>query len=101
MQGNFNSIVQSATPVLIDFFAEWCQPCKVQSPILHELAREHAGKLRIVKIDVDKNPEIANRYQIRSVPTLMLFKKGNIIWKHSGVASKQQLEEIVNQINSK
>jgi thioredoxin 1 len=98
MQGNFNSIIQSATPVLIDFFAEWCQPCKVQSPILHELAREQAGKLRVVKIDVDKNPEIANRYQIRSVPTLMLFKNGNVVWKHSGVASKQQLAEIVKSV---
>lgn len=101
MQGNFNSMINSDTPVLVDFFAEWCQPCKVQSPILHELAREQAGKLRVVKIDVDKNPEISNRYQIRSVPTLMLFKNGNIIWKHSGVASKHQLVEIVTQINSK
>jgi thioredoxin 1 len=101
MQGNFNSMINSDTPVLVDFFAEWCQPCKVQSPILHELAREQAGKLRVVKIDVDQNPKISNRYQIRSVPTLMLFKNGNIIWKHSGVASKHQLVEIVTQINSK
>lgn len=101
MQGNFNSLINSDTPVLVDFFAEWCQPCKMQSPILHELAREQTGKLRVVKIDVDKNPEISNRYHIRSVPTLMLFKNGNIIWKHSGVASKHQLAEIVTQINSK
>ncbi len=95
MQGNFNSIINSETPVLIDFYAEWCQPCKVQSPILVEIAREKEGKLRVVKIDVDKNPEISNRYQVRSVPTLMLFRNGNLLWKNSGVLSKQQLIEIV------
>lgn len=98
MQGNFNSIIQSATPVLVDFFAEWCQPCKVQSPILHEIAREQQGKLRVIKIDVDKNPEIAARFQIRSVPTLVLFKNGTIVWKNSGVMSKQQLTEIVKTV---
>jgi thioredoxin len=98
MQGNFNSIIQSSTPVLIDFFAEWCQPCKVQSPILHEIAREQEGKLRVVKIDVDKNPEIAARFQVRSVPTLMLFKNGNVAWRNSGVMSKQQLTEIVKTV---
>ena len=95
MQGNFNSIINSDTPVLIDFYAEWCQPCKVQSPVLLEIARERKGKLRVVKIDVDKNPEISNRYQVRSVPTLMLFRNGNLLWKKSGVLSKQQLNEIV------
>jgi len=98
MQGNFNSIIQSSTPVLIDFFAEWCQPCKVQSPILHEMAREQEGNLRVVKIDVDKNPEIAARFQIRSVPTLMLFKNGKVAWRNSGVMSKQQLTEIVKTV---
>lgn len=98
MQGNFNSIIQSPVPVLVDFYADWCQPCKVQSPILHELAGELQGKLRIVKIDVDKNPEIAGRYQVRSIPTLMLFKNGNLIWKQTGVASKPQLLEVVKTV---
>ena len=98
MQGNFNSIIQSSTPVLVDFFAEWCQPCKVQSPILHEIAREQEGKLRVIKIDVDKNPEIANRFQIRSVPTLVMFKNGTAVWKNSGVMSKQQLIDIVKTV---
>ncbi len=98
MQGNFNSIIQSTTPVLVDFFAEWCQPCKVQSPILHEIAREQEGKLRVIKIDVDKNPEIVNRFQIRSVPTLVMFKNGTAVWKNSGVMSKQQLTEIVKTV---
>lgn len=98
MQGNFNSIIQSPVPVLVDFYADWCQPCKVQSPILHELAGELQGELRIVKIDVDKNPEIAGRYQVRSIPTLMLFKNGNLIWKQTGVASKPQLQEVVKTV---
>lgn len=97
MQGNFNSIINSDTSVLVDFYAEWCQPCKMQSPILHELSRDMHEKLRIVKIDVDKNPEIANRYQVRSVPTLMLFRNGSLLWKNSGVMSKQQLNEIVKK----
>ncbi len=98
MLGNFNSIIQSPVPVLVDFYADWCQPCKVQSPILHELAGELQGKLRIVKIDVDKNPDISGRYQVRSIPTLMLFKNGNLVWKQSGVASKPQLYEAVKRV---
>ena len=97
MQGNFNSIIQSATPVLIDFYAEWCQPCKVQSPILHEIAHEQPGKIRVIKIDVDKNQEIAARFQVRSVPTLILFKNGNVVWRNSGVMPKQQLTEIIKE----
>lgn len=100
MQGNFNSVINSDTPVLIDFYAEWCQPCKAQSPILHELARELQGKLRVVKIDVDKNPEISNRFQVRSVPTLMLFRNGDLIWRNSGVASKQQLTDVVKTVTN-
>lgn len=98
MLGNFQSLIQSSIPVLIDFYAEWCQPCKVQSPILLEIAREQQGNLRVVKIDVDKNPEIAGRYQVRSVPTLMLFKNGNLLWENSGVMTKQQLTEVVKTV---
>ena len=100
MLGNFNSVINSDTPVLIDFYAEWCQPCKVQSPILHELARELNEKLRVVKVDVDKNPEISNRFQVRSIPTLMLFKNGTLIWRNSGVASKQQLIDVVKTVTT-
>lgn len=99
MQGNFNSIIQSATPVLVDFYADWCQPCKIQSPILHELAHELQGQLRIVQINVDKNPEISNRYRVQSIPTLMLFKQGNMVWKHSGVLPKQQLIDVVKSVH--
>ncbi len=91
MKANFNQLVASDTPVLVDFHAEWCGPCKVQGPILQEVAREVGDKARIIKIDVDKNQEIAARYQVRGVPTLILFKQGEILWKTSGVADKQQV----------
>jgi len=95
MKGNFNSIIQSETPVLVDFFAEWCGPCKVQSPILVEVARELSGKLKVIKIDVDKNQEIAARFQIRGVPTLALFKNGSVLWRQSGLVDKRNLTAIL------
>jgi thioredoxin 1 len=99
MKANFKELVKSDTPVLVDFYAEWCGPCKMQAPILKEVAREVGDKARIIKIDVDKNQELASKYQIRGVPTLLLFKNGNIIWKTSGVADRQQLlEQIRNSI---
>ncbi|MCW3784875.1 thioredoxin [Plebeiibacterium sediminum] len=97
MKGNFNHIINSAQPVLVDFFAEWCGPCKDQAPILKDLAQELGGKAKIIKIDVDKNPEIANRFQIRGVPTLAIFKNGQTVWKQSGVVDKVNLLSIINQ----
>ena len=95
MKGNFNTLVNSRTPVLIDFHAEWCGPCKMQSPILAELAREMDGRLKVVKIDVDKNPEIAGRYQVQGVPTLALFKEGQLLWRQSGLVDKPNLRKIL------
>ncbi len=95
MKGSINSIIQSNIPVLIDFFAEWCGPCKAQAPILVELAKTYEGKIKVIKIDIDKNPEIANRFQIRSVPTLSLFKDGQNIWKQSGMMDKGSLTRII------
>ena len=97
MKGNFNSIINSAMPVLVDFYAEWCGPCKVQSPILVEIARELNGKLKVIKIDVDKNPEIAARFQIRGVPTLALFRNGQILWRQSGLMDKSSLKNLLQQ----
>lgn len=95
MQGNFSSLIQSEIPVLVDFHAEWCGPCKVQSPILVELARELSGKIKVIKIDVDKNQGIAGRFQVRSVPTLALFKNGQLLWRQSGLMNKNQLLAIL------
>jgi len=97
MKGNFEQLIQSDVPVLIDFYAEWCQPCKIQSPVLQELAREENGRVRVIKINVDKNPLIARRYQIQGVPTLMLFRKGQVLWRQSGVTPKQVLKKVLEQ----
>lgn len=91
MKGNFNQIINSEKPVLIDFHAEWCGPCKMQTPVLQEASSELGDKIKIIKIDVDKNPGIASRYQVRGVPTLILFKKGKPVWRKSGVVNKQKL----------
>ena len=97
MKANFNKLVSAEIPVLVDFYADWCGPCKMQAPILSEVAREIGGKAKIVKIDVDKNQEIAARYQVRGVPTLILFKRGVVVWKSSGVANKAQLVETIRK----
>ena len=97
MKANFNSIINDSKPVVVDFHAVWCGPCKVQSPILKELADELGDRIRVIKIDVDQNPEIAGRFQIRSVPTLMVFKNGQTLWRHSGVVTKPELLSILNQ----
>ena len=97
MKGNFDTIINSPTPVLVDFYADWCQPCKIQAPILKEFAQEMGDKLKVIKIDVDRNPQIAGRFQIRSVPTLALFKNGNITWRQAGLLQKPELHQAVNQ----
>jgi thioredoxin 1 len=97
MKGNFNNIIKGDKPVLVDFHAEWCGPCKSQSPIIKEVAKEINGKVRVIKIDVDKNQAIAQRFNVRGVPTLALFKNGQIIWRQSGVQTKQQLINVINQ----
>ena len=97
MKANFDSIINENKPVVVDFHALWCGPCKAQSPILKEVASELGDRVRVIKIDVDQNNEIASRYQIQSVPTLMIFKNGNMLWKHSGVVSKNQLLSVLNQ----
>lgn len=97
MKANFNTIINDTKPVIVDFHALWCGPCKAQSPILKDLASELGDQVRVIKIDVDQNPAIAGQYRIQSVPTLIVFKNGQILWRHSGVASKSQLLGVLNQ----
>jgi len=93
---SFNELIDQKIPVLVDFKADWCGPCKTMIPILKEVKKQLKDQVAIIKIDVDKNPTVAAKYQIRGVPTLMIFKESNQVWKQSGVVQANQLIEIIN-----
>jgi thioredoxin 1 len=97
MKGNFNTLIQESRPVIVDFHAVWCAPCKMQSPILEQVVSELGDRIKVIKVDVDRNPEVAGRYNIRSVPTLMIFRNGEIIHQQSGVHSRPQLMEVLQR----
>jgi thioredoxin 1 len=99
MKGKFDSLIEGSRPVIVDFHALWCSPCKIQSPILKELASELGDRIRVIKVDVDQNNEIAGKYNIQSVPTNIIFKGGKQVWRQSGVASKNQLYNVLMQNN--
>jgi thioredoxin 1 len=90
-------IRESDIPVLVDFYAEWCGPCKAMAPILSEVAGSLSDKVKVIKINVDKNQAVSAAYNIKGIPTLILFKKGNIIWRQSGMVAEGQLRKILEQ----
>lgn len=94
---NFSQLINQPIPVLVDFFAEWCGPCKMMTPILKEVKDELGDEVSVIKIDVDKNPELSQQFQIMGVPTLMLFNGGIQQWRHSGLLHKQDIIQIIKK----
>lgn len=93
----FSELINSDTPVLVDFYADWCGPCKMMNPILKKLKKEMGEKLNIIKIDAEKNADAAIKYNVRGVPTMLLFHEGQILWQQSGVVQLPQLKSIIAQ----
>lgn len=96
MKDTFSNIIDSKTLVLVDFFADWCGPCKVLAPILKEVKDELGTAIKIIKINVDKNQPLATKYQVKGVPTMLLFKEGKQLWRQSGVLQKNEITDIIN-----
>lgn len=96
-KASFSELINNDRPTLVDFYADWCGPCKMMKPVLEQLKNEIGDKARIIKIDVDRNPDIANLFRIRGVPTLALFKNGELKWIQPGMATTAQLHALIDQ----
>ena|SRR5688500_15868381 len=99
-KASFLDLIKSAKPTLVDFYADWCGPCKMMKPILDELKNRIGDRARIIKIDVDKNPLLSTHYQIRGVPTLALFQNGELKWRQSGVMQVEDLRRVIDNFSS-
>mgnify|MGYP001230469271 FL=1 len=95
--GKFDELIKSEKPTLVDFYATWCGPCKMMSPLLEQVASEMGDDTKIIKVDIDKNHDAATKYGIRSVPTLLLFKEGKIVWRQSGLPPKSLITESIKK----
>lgn len=96
-QQSFSDLIKGDTPVLVDFYADWCGPCKMMPPILKEVKKKFGDQLNIIKIDTEKNPDVAIHYNVRGIPNMILFYKGHILWQQAGVVQAPQLETIIRQ----
>lgn len=95
---SFQELIQApGMPVLVDFYADWCGPCKTMAPIIEQVAKNHSGKVKVIKINVDHNQAVAQQYRIQGIPTLVLFYQGRILWRQSGVVPAHQLNQIIEQ----
>ena len=94
---DFNELINSKKPTLVDFYADWCGPCKMMSPLIEETKKDLGDGATVLKIDIDKNSDVAIKYGIRSIPTLLIFKEGEVVWRQSGVPSKSLIVESVKK----
>ena len=92
-----SQVLQASEPVLVDFWAPWCQPCRMIAPVVEELAKENAGSLKVAKINIDKSPDVAMQYGVTSIPTLIVFKNGEVVDRFMGIQPKQRLQEAIDQ----
>ncbi len=94
---SFSELINADTPVLVDFYADWCGPCKAMNPVIKEVAQSVQGKARVIKVDIDRSVEAAQAYSVQAVPTFIIFKNGNIIWRHSGMIDRNSLMQVLLQ----
>jgi thioredoxin 1 len=95
MKKSFSDLINDETPLLVDFYADWCGPCKTMAPVIQDIAKDMGEKMRVIKIDTDKNPSISQHYNIQGIPTFILFKKGKVVWRQSGAMPKNQMTNLI------